>query len=122
MTSGLQGRRHSQRPVNPAEVVVGQVQVEGRDLGGWLPMSELTAVDPQENGGQTVPTLPPVNPGFQPLQKNIAPGIAKEQLTLDEGSVMFQRPDKLSADSVRDVEDWFKVVIRRMKRKAGIEE
>ena len=34
---------------------------------------------------------------------------------------MLEYPDDLSADSVHDVEDWFRVVIRRMKRQAGIQ-
>jgi adenine-specific DNA methylase len=50
------------------------------------------------------------------------PNSARERLTLDEGPAVLEWPGELSADSVRDLEDWIKVVVKRMKRRAGIKD
>lgn len=51
-----------------------------------------------------------------------SPNGATERITLDEGVVELHWPGDLSADSVEDLESWFEVVLRRMRRKAKASE
>ena len=39
-----------------------------------------------------------------------------EQMWLPEGYVRFQSPANLSAESVEDIEAWFALLLRRLKR------
>ena len=51
----------------------------------------------------------------------ILKNISQERATLDEGPVNLELPSELSAASVHDLEYWISGILRRMKRKAGIE-
>jgi hypothetical protein len=42
----------------------------------------------------------------------------RSSITLDEGEAIFDCPDELSAESVKDLEDWYALVLRRLKRRA----
>jgi len=84
-----------------------------------LPMSELAVVDsPSNNEGSK--SKPPQNPFFQAEKDEPHLGVARDRITLDEGVVELQWPGELNKDSVLDLEDWLSVVVKRMKRKAGI--
>lgn len=94
--------------------------VEGSQTG--IPMSELTVAEPPALPAQEGVRTPPPNPLFKPPAEvdDTPPESAKDRITLDEGPIVLQRPTDLKADSVRDLEDWFAVVIKRLKRRAGI--
>ena len=92
--------------------------VDGKKTG--VPMSQLTLSNPptQSPGGRD---NPPVNPFYvQHRDDTDSPSAAKERMTLDEGPVMVSWPGTLSADSVSDLEAWFAVLVKRLKRKAGL--
>jgi hypothetical protein len=68
-------------------------------------------------------SAPPVNPNYKPPATNVitdAPGFAIERATLDEGAIVLQWPETLSAESVHELEYWLKGILNRAKRKAGI--
>lgn len=98
------------------------VLVEGSETG--LPMSELSITEPpsKETGGKVIARAPSQNPFTPKIQNELIekPGFALERSTLDEGAVVLQWPDTLSAESVKDFEYWIQGVLRRAKRKAGI--
>lgn len=50
------------------------------------------------------------------------PDYAKEQFTLDEGPVIIQWPSELSEESVQDLEYWMAGMLRRARRKAGLQQ
>ncbi len=47
---------------------------------------------------------------------------AIERITLDEGAVVLQWPEELSAASVMELEYWINGVLRRAKRRAGLKQ
>ncbi len=95
------------------------VEVEGSDMGGWLPMSELTVVDsPMQNDRQT---SPPVAPGLRPLESDsLAPEIAQEETALDEGSAVLRMPTELSPESVEELGYWLTGILQKARRRAGL--
>lgn len=44
-----------------------------------------------------------------------------EKMNLDEGPVVLTWPKKLSAESVAELEYWLEGLVRRARRKAGID-
>lgn len=91
--------------------------VEGIPTG--LAMSELTV--------ETPPTAmehkaPPANPFFKQSHELPVDGVALERVTLDEGPVKLEWPKELSKESVEELEYWLTGIIKRAKRKAGIEQ
>jgi len=88
--------------------------VQGTETG--LAMSELTISEPPS--AESTPT-PPRNPTFQQIVED-RPGVARERRTLDEGPVILEWPDDLSAESVQDFEYWVSGLIRSARRKAGM--
>jgi len=92
-------------------------------------MNELAVIDTPVGATPTPPAgrIPPRNPFLRSDddEQDAADGkgsVAKERMTLDEGPVLVSWPGELSKESVQDLDDWFGVLIRRMKRKAGIPE
>jgi hypothetical protein len=66
---------------------------------------------------------PPSNPFFQPPKPPDdirQQGTDKATLPLDSGPVMLTWPENIDKDGVEDMEEWFKVVMRRLRRKAGM--
>jgi hypothetical protein len=51
---------------------------------------------------------PPKNPYYRPV----------EMLTLDEGMVVLQWPERLSKESLSDLRDWLSVLLRRAERRS----
>ena len=84
-------------------------------------MSELTVSEPLV-GQKDQSKQPPSNPLFRKPESEIAEktGFSLERSTLDEGPVLLQWPENLSAESVADFEYWIQGVLRRAKRKAGV--
>jgi hypothetical protein len=48
-------------------------------------------------------------------------GVAREVSSLQEGEAMLQWPATLSADSVAELEDWLTLLIKKLKRRYGVE-
>jgi hypothetical protein len=49
-------------------------------------------------------------------------GVREDKASLDEGEVILRWPESLSADSVADFEYWVNGIIKRAKRRAGLDE
>ena len=84
-------------------------------------MSELTVREPPESPAATPP---PPNPHFQPPKphdEDLLPGAVEVRYVLDEGPVSLRWPDELSPESVEEFEYWVEGLIRRARRKAGLE-
>src|SRR5262249_1623676 len=96
--------------------------VEGCETG--VPVSELTVMTPKSDtkpppaAPHPPAPVPPSNP-FAAAPKPPA-GSVEERTNLEEGLIVLQWPSKLSAESIADVEYWFKGLIRRTRRKAGL--
>jgi hypothetical protein len=77
-----------------------------------IPTSEVQKADPPApilgGGLLTSPLKPPV-------------GTAREVSSLQEGEAILQWPATLSADSVTELEDWLKLVVKKMKRRYGVQ-
>ncbi|HTM54488.1 MAG TPA: hypothetical protein VL175_10695 [Pirellulales bacterium] len=91
--------------------------LEGSPTG--VPMSELAVVDvpnPETN------LNPPTNPFYRPIgDEEPKAGAALERMTLDEGPVKLEWPSELSPESVAEFEYWLAGLVKRAKRKAGID-
>jgi hypothetical protein len=62
------------------------------------------------------PNLPSVVPGA-PMAQPVPPvGIRRMVFDTEEGEAMFTYPDDLSEDSVDDLEAWFALVVKRLRR------
>ncbi len=100
--------------------------VDGSETG--LPVGELTIMNQKSD-----PTPSPVGqaaPPPNPFSKSgesraIVPparaGCVQEVKVLDEGAAVLQWPDELSQDSVADIEYWLEGIVRRLRRKAGLQ-
>jgi hypothetical protein len=49
-------------------------------------------------------------------QREMRPGMKEDVFTLKEGDVILQWPETLSAESFQDLEDWTKLLLRKIKR------
>lgn len=75
---------------------------------------------------ESPPTLPPAPPfgatsmstPYVPPAINRAPisGVRQDIFTLDEGQVVLQWPERLSADSYEDFESWIQLQLKKIKR------
>ena len=52
----------------------------------------------------------------QPKRQEPKPGMKEDVFSLKEGDVSLQWPETLSADSYQDLEDWTKLLLRKIKR------
>lgn len=48
------------------------------------------------------------------------PGMKQEVFTLHEGDVVIRWPERLSPESLEDFEDWWKIMLRKVKRAATV--
>lgn len=55
----------------------------------------------------------------RPKKPEVKPGMKQEVFTLSEGDVVLQWPDRLSLESLEDFEDWWKIMLRKVKRAAA---
>jgi hypothetical protein len=99
------------------------VFVEGETTG--VPMSQVSKAEPpaQHIHGAHIP------PGTQLFPPSIshataagrggqvAISVAREVSSLPEGEAMLQWPASISSESVKDLEDWLGLVIRKLKRR-----
>jgi hypothetical protein len=99
--------------------------VEGSATG--VPMNELSLQKPKKElqEARADSSQPPSNPFYKPGSGTLGPppiraGATQEMMTLDEGQVVLQWPAELGQDSVQEFEDWIDVLVRRIRRKAGL--
>jgi hypothetical protein len=58
-------------------------------------------------------------PGDRPKRREVKQGMKEDVFSLREGDVTLQWPDGLSAESFQDLEDWTKLLLRKIKRSVG---
>lgn len=103
--------------------------VEGSPTGVLI--SELTIMEPkpapQEAAKVTPKGPPPANPNYRPTPPSAGleepapkPGMWEARTKLDEGSIIVQLPDKLSAASCHDLEYFLNGIVYRARRNAGL--
>lgn len=86
----------------------GYVFVEGSLAG--IPLDQVQKVDPPP---------PPLVPGQVPALLKPVAGVAREVSAFEEGEAILQFPSNLSAETVTDLEDWLKLVVKKLKRRYG---
>jgi hypothetical protein len=92
-------------------------QVEGSTTG--LPMEQLQKVDPPSNQ-PPAPPVPPAPPA-PPAPPKLMLGVAREVSSFTEGEAVLQWPATMSPESVLELEDWLELVVKKMKRRYGVE-
>jgi hypothetical protein len=55
-----------------------------------------------------------------PKRQELKPGMKEDVFSLSEGNVTLQWPETLSADSYQDLEDWTKLLLRKIKRSVAV--
>ena len=103
--------------------------VEGHTTG--LPVSELIAADPppvmeQKDSGSRV--VQPQTGHFRiggetsraPIPKG--GGMRQEVISLDEGDAVLQWPANIGKNSIEDVEEWVKFLLKRLKRSLELQQ
>jgi hypothetical protein len=94
------------------------VFVEGTSTG--IPASQVQRVDPPSHGisGAHIPSTAQV---FQPSGSGGAVAtMAHEVSDLKDGKAMLQWPATLSADSIDELDDWLQLLIKKLRKRAGI--
>ena len=66
------------------------------------------------------PPTPPPPPG-RIKRREVKAGMKEDIYSLPEGDVVLQWAENLSADSYKEIEDWTKLMLRKMKRNVGDE-
>jgi hypothetical protein len=96
--------------------------VPGTSTG--LPVSQLTVVGRAMNAGdqKAAPPNPFASVSQQePESKNPPLGFKEDAYDLAEGRAVLRWPEKLDAGSVEELEDWFTLIVRKMRRTNGLE-
>lgn len=104
------------------------VFVEGSKTG--LPLNEVTVehspkASSMNPATQTPPTAPPANPFYAEQHRRVelpSAGVRREIFSVEEGEVILEWPSSMSEASARDVDEWVKLLVRKVKRSAGIPE
>lgn len=71
--------------------------------------------DIDEDSGEEEEKKPPL----KPKKREIGIGMKEDVFSLKEGDVTLVWPESLSADSYQDLEDWTKLLLRKIKRAVG---
>ena len=85
--------------------------VEGSNTG--LPVKELTVVTQPLDS--KIPPTPRKRVEDTPLVIT-SPGFRKELFSLPEGDITVAWPASIGADSLKDIEDWFPILQRKIKK------
>lgn len=87
---------------------------------GALPADIIDSGDGHESdaeGGQCEVKLdPPPADKTQRKRRIVSTGMKEDVFTLEEGDVVLQWPEAMTAESATDLEDWFSLVMRKIKR------
>ncbi len=89
------------------------VFVEGTATG--IPVEQVTKSEPPS---QITPPAPPPNPwAVTPgAPAKFPTGVAREVFALGDSVVALEWPESLDAEALEEVEDWLKLVMRKLKR------
>lgn len=88
--------------------------VNGSETG--IPVSEVTIVsEPKKESAQ----MPHVPVDTLPVKDERLPVMKRDTFSMDEGDAIIQWPALLSTESVQDLEDWLKIIVRKMRRTSG---
>ncbi len=93
---------------------------EGERTG--ISMDQLTVMEPPASTTAKTPKQAPLNRFFRDgvdVDDPPQPGRKKETYGLEEGDVIVDRPLRISADSYAELEDWFNLLLRKLKRSIG---
>ena len=85
-------------------------------LADGVPVADLTVVPPEPDpvdDAATPPGEPPANP-FAAVAAR--PAVRTEAFALAEGDAVLHRPDGLSAESLDELEEWFGLVMKKLRR------
>ena len=88
-------------------------------LADGVPVADLSIVPPEEdadagNGGDADhPASPPPNPFAAAAA---VPSSRTEAFALEEGDAVLRRPESLSAESLDELEEWFGLVMKKLRR------
>jgi len=83
-----------------------------------IPMEQVSKVDPP--AGFAIPPIVVVAPAPSAGTKLVLPP-AREVSSFQEGEAVLQWPATMSAESVLELEDWLALVVKKMKRRYGVE-
>lgn len=99
--------------------------VEGSPTG--VPIKELSVVsnEPSVETNASEKVVPPRNPYSKPsstkpeLHTALSLGVKEDAYDLVEGRVLLHWPEGLNAESVDELNEWFNLIIKKMRRMAG---
>ena len=88
-------------------------------LADGVPVADLSIVPPEDDadagdGGDADHAAPPPPNPFAPAAA--APSSRTEAFALQEGDAVLRRPDALSAESLDELEEWFGLVMKKLRR------
>ncbi len=87
-------------------------RLEGSATG--LPITEVTVVEAPPSAAQVQPGTQNAQPFAMPQQRPFKQDIYT--LGTDEGQVILQWPEKMSAESYAELEDWLALQMRKIAR------
>jgi len=104
----------------------GQAWVWTDGSEAWTEMESVTLetpVGPDPAKGHTPPPPPMIASALAPAvsETKLDVGVLEEKFNTDEGVVIVRYPDKLTTDSVSDLEAFFELFIKKAKRRAGVQ-
>jgi hypothetical protein len=88
--------------------------IDGSEAG--IPMEQVI-VQEKGKGAVKPPNAPPMLPEDDPSPP---PGTRKEVFALDEGDVVLTFPEEMSAASFEDLDGYFKLFLKKARRRAGV--
>ena len=74
--------------------------------------------DPSKDG---LPQVITQHGATGPAILNLMPSVSREVFSLDAGEALLQWPAAIDAESVQELEEWLNLVIRKLKRRTGVE-
>ena len=84
-------------------------------LADGVPVADLTVVEPESDDADDAP--PAADPPANPFAAAAAVSASRtEAFALAEGDAVFHRPDGLSAESLDELEEWFGLVMKKLRR------
>ena len=96
-----------------------------------IPVEEIIVIEkyesPEGGGGGTPPPIPEHILAMREAAKSrgglgaVPEGSREDKASLDEGEVVLRWPETLSPESVEDFEYWVNGIIKRAKRRAGLD-
>lgn len=96
------------------------VFIEGTETG--FPMEQVVRQERPNPAEIVKPAFSGIAPRLPIEKDDMQPdNIREDKASLDEGSVLLRWPENLSQESVEDFEYWIKGIVKRAKRRAGMD-